>query len=226
MKKLVFGVFVFIFASVLTAHSAIVAPIAEGEFQEYINKTGFKLLNFNKTEQHIIFKYSDDNSIIGSVNYNDMSVSIPKGLIYNIESEDELAAVIAMQIAYGMIYKENKFSKFNIKTSPKKYELLSDKMAIDMLVNAQFSPIALITIINKTYGEQYNKKFSKHVKTSVRLANIYEYIVRKYPLELDKYPFKNNLYYQNFLLNSRKNRELLQEKLQKKPTEHIKDKYR
>ena len=52
-----------------------------------------------------------------------------------------------------------------------------------------------------------------HQKTSVRLANIYEYIVRKYPEKLNNPKFSMNIYYQNFLLTSRKNREILQNRL-------------
>ena len=226
MKKLIAFILFYCFISVLNANAAIVNNMAEGEFQEYINKIGFRLLNYNEIEHHIIFRYSDKNKLYGYTNYDDMTVTVPKGVLYNVESEDELAAVIAHQTAYCLIYKDNKFSKMNIKFSPKKYEVFADKIAADMLVKAKYSPVSLITVINKTYGDKKDRLFSKHVKTSVRLANIYEHIVRKYPLELEKSSFKNNLYYQNFLLTSRKNRETLQNKLHKNQTNQTKYEYR
>ncbi|MCR5261774.1 MAG: hypothetical protein K6C94_08050 [Candidatus Gastranaerophilales bacterium] len=223
MKKFIFRILILFCTGVLSANAAVINSAQHGEFQEYINKTGFALLNYNEIEHHIIFKYSNRNKLRGKVNYKDMSVTIPKGILYNVESEDELAAVIAHYSAYCVMSKYSNFSALNIKTAPKKYETLADKLAVDMLVKAHYSPLALITMINKTYGD---KNSCGHVKTSVRLANIYEYITVKYPLEADKFRFKNNIYYQNFLLTSRKNREILQEKLQKKPTDQIKNKYR
>ena len=78
-------------------------------------------------------------------------------------------------------------------------------------------------MINKLYGDE---KSSKYNKPSVRMANIYEYIVRKYPEKLDNRRYNKNLYYQNFLLNSRYNRELLDNQLRDNPTANINFEYR
>lgn len=197
-----------------SAFAAIVTPMAEGEFQEYINKVGFKILNKNEIEKHVIFKYSDSEDLHGSCS-DDMVVYVPKGIIMNVETEDELAAIIAFQTAYCLKNGEGRNAQVLAKLSPKKYEELADKRAVDLLVKADYSPLASIIIINKSFGEVKNDRF--HQKTSVRLANIYEYIVRKYPEKLNNPKFSMNIYFQNFLLTSRKNREILQERLLNAP---------
>lgn len=206
-----------------SAFAAIVTPMAEGEFQEYINKIGFKILNTNEIENHVIFKYSKSEALRGYYSEN-MVVYIPKGIIVNVETEDELAAVIAFQTACCLKGNESKDAKFLAKIAPQKFERLADKRAIDMLVNAGYSPLASIVIINKSFGENKNNKL--HQKTSIRLANIYEYIVKKYPQKLNNSKFTTNIYYQNFLLTSRKNREILQERLLNEPNETIKLEYK
>ncbi len=206
-----------------SAYSAIVTPMAEGEFQEYINKIGFKILNKNEIENHVIFKYTDSENVRTNSS-EDMIVFIPKGIIMNIETEDELAAIIAFQTAYCLKNGEGRKSKVLSDMSPKKYEELADKRAVDMLVKADYSPLASIVIINKSFGEVKNNRF--HQKTSVRLANIYEYIVRKYPEKINNSKFTTNIYYQNFLLTSRKNREILQERLLNEPDSTKKLEYR
>lgn len=205
------------------ADAAVVNLTTDGEFQEYINKTGFKILNYNGIEDRVIFKYSPSKSVYGAADTKDMSVSVPQGILINVESEDELAWAVAHQLSYCLMAKENSFSKLTGKLSPKKYETLADKKAVDMLVKADYSPLAAIIMINKLYGE---KKSSRHVKTSARLMDIYEYIYRKYPEKLENKHFSNNVYFQNFLLTSRKNREMLNEQLQQSSYETKRNEYR
>ena len=226
MKKILFLLLIFTCFLAQNAFAAIVNLSTEGEFQEYINKTGFKLLNDNQIDKHFVFRYSPSEELRTFSRFDDKSVYIPKGVLTFVESEDELAAVIAFQTAYSLQYYENKFFKYNIKSSPKKYESLADKRAVDMLVRSGYSPIAIISMINKLYGEQKERLFSRHVKTSVRLAEIYEYILQKYPEKLERDAFCRNIYYQNFLLTSRKNREMLQNSMHQEHYRSKKKKYR
>ena len=209
-----------------SAQAAIVSSMTEGEFQEYINKAGFRLLNMSQIEHHFVFRYVPSEKIKTYSCYKDKSIYIPKGILPYVASEDELAAVIAYETAYAMQYYENPKFKIDIKTAPKKYSELADKRAVDMLVKANYSPIAMIAVINKLYGEKKDGLFSKEVKTSVRLARIYEYILKKYPTKLENSTYSRNLYYQNFLLTSRKNREMLQEQLRQDSSNNIKKEYK
>ena len=81
------------------------------------------------------------------------------------------------------------------------------------MVNAGYNPLAIITILNKI-GKQYRyDAFSNHTLVSRRMMLIYEYIYTKYPNILVDNDYKDNVYYQNFLLTSRKNRMKLLDKI-------------
>lgn len=212
MKKILGFLFILMFC-IGSVQAAVVSPVVDGEFQEYINKIGFKLLNANAVEQQIVFRYTKSNSLKTKASLNKDIVYVPKGVLTFVESEDELAALIAYQTAYNIYFKES--TGFMTKLAPQKYEIYADKRAIDFLVKASFSPLSLITVLNKISIE--SGRNLGHVKKSVRLAKIYEYIARKYPDKLEDKSFKNNIYYQNFLLNSRQNREMLHERLKYDP---------
>lgn len=212
MKK-IFGLLIILVFCMNSVSAAVVSPVVEGEFQEYVNKIGFKLLNANAIEQQIIFRYSKSNSLKTKASLRKDIVYIPKGALTFVESEDELAALIAYQTAYNLYFKES--GGFITRLAPQKYEIYADKRAVDFLIKSGYSPLSLITFLNKICIESGHNL--GHVKKSVRLAKIYEYIVRKYPDKLNDRNFKNNIYYQNFLLNSRQNREILQERLQYDP---------
>lgn len=214
MKK-IFGFLIISLLCFTSVQAAVVSPVVDGEFQEYINKTGFKLLNANAIEQQIVFRYSKSNSLKTKASLNKNVIYVPKGVLTFVESEDELAALIAYQTAYNLYFKESDFAGFTTKLAHKKYQTYADKRAVDFLVKAGYSPFALITTINKISVPSKINFYTE--KKSVRLAKIYEYIVRKYPDKLDDKKFKDNIYYQNFLLNSRSNREVLQERLKYDP---------
>ena len=106
--------------------------------------------------------------------------------------------------------------------SPKKYEIIADKLAVDMMVNAGYNPLGLITFINKTCPQRRFDFVSNKNLTSKRLAIIYEYIVKKYPYFLVNNTYLNNEYYQNFLLTSQENRRMLKKHLETGSKEKIK----
>ena len=135
-----------------------------------------------------------------------------------IDTDDELAAILSHSIAHGVDSYEGilrgYISILNYWVAPNKYDLKADKTAVDYMVNADYNPLALITILNKI-GKQYRYDvFSNHTLVSRRMMLIYEYIYTKYPNVLVDNDYKDNIYYQNFLLTSRKNRMKLLEKIQ------------
>lgn len=84
------------------------------------------------------------------------------------------------------------------------------------MVNAGYNPIALIIIMNKTFPQNRYELFSTHPLTSRRMMEVYEYIYKKYPEYLANNEYKDNIYYQNFLLTSKENRKKFQQKIQTK----------
>jgi predicted Zn-dependent protease len=80
---------------------------------------------------------------------------------------------------------------------------------VDFLVTAGYNPLALITFLHKSEPQKRFDRFSAHNLTSKRLANIYEYIYKRYPSYLVNNEYINDETYQHFLLSSVENRRKL-----------------
>jgi len=198
------------------------------ELQERMNEVGFRLLNSSRIEQRLTFQavnrvYTRDIwSDVSSIN---RIVWVKPCIISYIDNDDELAGVLAHSIAHGVdTYRgglRGYVSILNYWVAPNKYDLKADKLAVDYMVNAGYNPLALIAIYNKI-GKQYRYDIlSNHTLMSRRMMIIYEYIYTKYPSMLVNNKYRNNLYYQNFLLTSRKNRMKLLDKIENKSTKKI-----
>ena len=140
------------------------------------------------------------------------------------ESEDEMAALLAMKISDALksFQDEGVMGYLEIKMAPKKYEMFSDKRAVDYMVNSGYNPLGLITLVQKSCPQKRNDWISAHNLTSKRLAEIYEYIFIKYPYYLEYNAYLENPYYQNFLLSSLENRKILERKLKYKTVYKVK----
>ena len=202
------------------------------ELQERMNEVGFKILNSNRIEKRFMFMainrvYTRDIwTDVSSVN---RIVWVKPTVIPYIDEDDELAAILSHSLAHGVDTYEGALrgyiSILNYWVAPNKYDLKADKTAVDFMVNAGYNPLALITILNKI-GKQYRYDvFSNHTLASRRMMLIYEYIYTKYPSILVENEYKNNIYYQNFLLTSRNNRMLLLEKVKSGSVKKVNYKY-
>ena len=205
---------------------AVIQPVfawdvtTTAELQTRMNEVGFRILNSNRIEQR--FTFMAINRVYTRDFWTDVSsvnriVWIKPVVIPYIDSDDELAAILSHSIAHGVDSYEGVLrgyiSILNYWVAPNKYDLKADKAAVDYMVNADYNPLAIITILNKI-GKQYRyDAFSNHTLVSRRMMLIYEYIYTKYPHILVDNSYKDNIYYQNFLLTSRKNRMKLLEKI-------------
>lgn len=201
----------------------------ETEIQTRIDSIAVKLLNHNRITKRIIFTYSKkEKQKALSLNkaLTKRQVIIYDGLYQHVQTDDELAAMMAREIATAMKSYDGSFGGWidsaQVTLGSKKFETVSDKRAVDYLVNAGYNPLAEIVFINKTCPQKHHDKFSRHNLTSKRLARIYEYITYKYPQYLENNEYINNEYYQNFLLTSVENRRKLSEKIITNSTKDIK----
>ena len=202
------------------------------DLQVRMNSVGFKILNSNRIEHRLIFMainrvYTRD--FWTDVSIINRTVWIKPVVIPYIDSDDELAAILSHSIAHGVDSYDGALrgyvSLLNYWVAPNKYDLKADKLAVDYMVNADYNPLALITILNKI-GKQYRYDiFSNHTLVSRRMMLIYEYIYTKYPSILVENAYKDNVYYQNFLLTSRNNRMKLLDKIQKNSKKKLKYSY-
>ena len=202
--------------------------IQEQTIQNRINDIGTQILNANKIKGHIIFVY--DKEAKDSLLKMDTTVTSRQIVMFReyykfIADDNELAAYLAREIARSSRTFDGMgngwLTGVQIKAAPKKFELVSDKRAVDYNVNACYNSISLITYIIKAYPKHYQVLVSNKNLTSKRLAHIYEYIYTKYPYFLANNEYLENPHYQNFLLNSVDNRRLFEEKIKTNSKEKL-----
>ncbi len=206
---------------ILPAFAADEAKLIEQQtIQSRIDDCGSKLLNSNKIEKRVVFAYSEaEKSGLLEVD-KDLTrrqVVVYSGKYKFVDSDDELAAVLARDIAIAVRTYDGIFNgslrALQIKAAPKKFEIVADKTAVDYMVKAGYNPLGLITYIQKTSPQRRFDMISNKNLTSKRLAMIYEYIYMKYPYFLVNNTYLENVHYQNFLLTSVENRRMLHEKI-------------
>ena len=199
--------------------------ISEIDIQSHIDNIGFEILNSNKINKRIVFTYSKKDKLYkGRPEITKRQIVVYGDQIKYAESEDEMAALLAMKISDALksFQDEGVMGYLEIKMAPKKYEMFSDKRAVDYMVNSGYNPLGLITLVQKSCPQKRNDWISAHNLTSKRLAEIYEYIFIKYPYYLEYNAYLENPYYQNFLLSSLENRKILERKLKYKTVYKVK----
>lgn|GEM_PF-711102 len=203
--------------------------------EQKIYETGFKLLNANKFPRRVHFVlnqgWRSKQKINASARYSLGTVTIYKGLLRYIDNDDELAAVLAHEIAH--IHQLSTgfwpWKRLKMHFASKYYEYDADLKGIDYMVKAGYNPLAMISLSNKIYPEKsafvqallyllelrylFIPSIDTHPNGSDRLFNMYEHIRTNYPRFLTEE--NKNRYYINFLINSEKNEDV----------KNIKDRY-
>lgn len=231
MKKILILLFVLCMtgiSTVLATTYSLLTTTKEMEvMQQHISEVGYNILNSNGIDKRMIFIFDNSAKTIdaGTSLFN-RSIYLNRGMYNMLEGNDELAAVLAHEISHGVdsydgIFK-GVFSGCRYFFTPRKYEYKADKRAIDYMVNAGYNPVAMIVMMNKVLGQNRYDWWFTYPLASRRMMQVYEYIYTKYPEYLANNKYKNNLYYQNFLLTSKENRAKFQEKVKTKSTKKVK----
>lgn len=218
MKKIFILLTAILCFAILPANAIITDDTQSGHIQREINQIGFRILNANKIPYRITFFYNNNAKIVNASSaFFDRSITIYKGIILIADDEDEIAAILAHEISHSVdgyqgIFR-GYFQEVKYILSPKKYEYKADKRAVDYLVNAGYNPLAIIVMFNKTMSQYRYDILGSHPLSSRRIMEVYEYIYEKYPAFLANNKYSDNIYYQNFLLTSEKNRKKLEQKI-------------
>jgi len=188
--------------------------------QNKIDDIGAKILNANSIEYRIIFVCTEQDKkskLKIEKTLTDRQVVVYQNDYKFIDSEDEMSAFLSRGILYAMKSYRGAFngylSALQIKAAPKKFEIVADKRAVDFMVKAGYNPLGLITFIQKSEPQKRFDTVGTKNLASKRLAIIYEYIYTKYPYYLQNNEYLTNEHYQNFLLTSQNNRQLLLQKI-------------
>ena len=217
MKKILLLFLVVMINGFALASSDLISNQEIAHMQKRIDEVGFNLLNSNGIENRTTFNFSTKR-IKNACSYNkNREIVIYRDLYNRLSTDDELAFILGHEIShsidsYNGIFR-GYFSAFTQSFSPKKYEYKADKRAVDYMVSAGYNPVASIVVMNKVMPQERYDWYSTHPLTSRRMMEVYEYIYKKYPEYLVKNQYKNNPYYQNFLLTSKQNRAKFQQKV-------------
>lgn len=147
-----------------------------------------RIMLANKIDKRITFNLNRNlNTVNASTATYTRSIDIYAGLLQYMSNDDELAFVIAHEIAHAVETYSSPFKFAAMRYNSKKYEMKADLMAIDYMVKAGYNPIAAITVANKIFDEAvFDWGFLyTHPKGSKRLAKIYKHIYVKYPKYLN-----------------------------------------
>ena len=188
--------------------------------QQRINRVGCNILNMNKITKRIVFVYdkSQKKSILSTdKTLTKRQIVVYRGLYEQVASDDELAGMLSREIStalksYSGIW-GGVIDSLQVSVSSKKFETVADKRAVDYMVNAGYNPVASIVVMSKVMPQYRYDWYSTHPLTTRRMMEVYEYIYKKYPEYLANNVYKNNPYYQNFLLTSKQNRAKFQSKI-------------
>lgn len=197
----------------------------ESQYQIRVMEVGFKILNANQINKRVTFYYAPTKTVNAVAYASTKQVQIYKGLLPFVANDDELAGIISHEIAHCVDYHSGYGRRFSMAYAGKKFEIKADKTAIDYMVNAGYNPVAYIAVMNKISGEpNWFERSSSHPSGTERLNYMYEYIYSKYPEYLVDNEYKNNLYYQNFLLTSKDFRKMVKKKYEKLETMPVNNK--
>ena len=212
MKKILLALGLFLLT--LPTFALEIDLTKSGKEQKYINEIGFRILNANKIEQRANFYYYDKNNIVNAWSrFSDRQITVTKGLLAYIDDDNEIAGILAHEIAHSVQSYDGIlkgfFTPVRYAFLPRKYEMEADKKAVDYMVKAGYNPVGYIAIQSKLFSQTRYDIWQFHPLSSKRMATVYEYIYRKYPAYLADNKYIDNIYYQNFLITSQKNREKL-----------------
>ncbi|MBR1616942.1 M48 family metalloprotease [bacterium] len=185
--------------------------------QNKIDEIGFRILNSNYIQKRTVFdldikRYKNANS-----NLKNRQITVYRTLFERMQTDDEIAFVLAHEIAHSVESYDGIFRGFfhflSYAFAPRKYEYKADKHALDYMVKAGYNPLASIVVLSKISPQTRYEWCHNHPLTTKRMMALYEYIYQKYPEYLVNNKYKDNMFYQNFLLNSIEARKKFQNKV-------------
>ena len=231
MKK----IFIIIFALILGMNSALAYELSNEELlqnisiQNLIDSIAYDMLNVAQIKQRMIFTYDKESKkklLKCNESLTKREILIYGDAIQKIADKNELAALIAREIVkadssyWG--YFKGYIGSAQVRFAPKKYEIYFDSAAVDLMVKAGYNPVGMITFLHKVYPQRRTDFISTSNLTSKRVMYVYEYIYKTYPEFLVNNAYRENKYYQNFLLTSTENRAKFYEKMRTHSDEKIK----
>ena len=218
----------------------------------HLNTIGQNIVKANKMPTTVTFKVTDNENMNAANTNTTQVVYIYNGDLKYVENDNELAAIVAHEIGHlvnGHYSKSsllnNIISSFNPNTKSenasttvnllktvssnkvnKDNEKEADITAVDLMMNAKYNPLALISVVYKSDIAQSGGILDENLSCEERIMNIYDYANYNYPEQVkanyktDSYQSALNLIYANLKIRNADSKKLEkakkeQEKLQK-----------
>ncbi len=229
MKKFLFALFFILIMNISRCAYAyefeVISNDSAAKIQDQISRIGFRILNANSIDKRMVFFYDTSRTLNAFTTHRDRQIVLYRGLYNMMNTDDEIAAVLSHEISHAVdgyqgIFK-GYFTYITNSLNPKKYEYKADKRAVDFMVKAGYHPVALIVVMNKAFPQARYDWYGTHPLPSRRMIEVYAYIYKKYPEYLVNNPYEKEVFYQNFLLNSKQNREKFKKSVESKSKGHV-----
>lgn len=185
----------------------------KGIDEEKVLQVGEKIKIDNRIPKRVPIFVDNKKTVNAYSSSYDKSVTIHEGSFSYIDTDDELAYILAHEIAHSVEAYGGMLKHIAMNANSKKYEQKADLKGIDYMVKAGYDPVAAITMGNKIFGEPvWDWGFtSTHPKGSRRLFDMYKYIYVKYPQYLNS-PYTHTPSYKNFVYSMNKDIREFQQK--------------
>lgn len=190
--------------------SAVITNWDSAASLKKVNAIGANILAKNKLPAQIVFKVSEDEGVNAYSNI-DNEIYVQRGLLQFVQNDDELAAVISHEVGHivnahmpkqGLIsamisYFTSKVTNEKVKSGvgtvselsmlklSRSDEYESDLTGADLMIQAGYNPLAMISILNKICGN-YVDVIENHPSGDKRTMGVYDYLTYNYPQTIKK----------------------------------------
>ena len=203
MKKILITILVlFIGLQVNAATTSAASNWDSVAAQKKLNNIAYKLIKSNNLPDGISIKVSDGEEANAYANIN-KEIYVYKGMLNYASTDEEIASVIAHEMGHIINGHNAKQTILNSLIAnivgdtsksvgaaaaqelssaklSRKDEFEADLSGVDLMVNAGYNPMAMISVLNKICGN-YVDIISTHPSGEKRLMNIYDYVSYNYP---------------------------------------------
>lgn len=208
MKKIIIALFVLFLGLQVNAATTTSSKWDQAAMQKKLNNIAYVLIKKNNLPTGITIKASAEANANAYSNIN-KEIYVYKGLLDLTSDDAELAAVLSHEMGHiinghcakqtilnsvianmaGSVKTETAGQAIGVAAAQqisttklsRKDEFEADVTAIDLMVNAGYNPLAMVSLLNKMNDGSNFDLIATHPSSEKRIMNAYDYIAYTYP---------------------------------------------